>query len=127
MRGIVSYNGEDPLVVFGLRLTFLGVDRLSKEMKSLLHGGSLSSNDGDLELGVHQVDAEGWVLTATLVGAPYQCEIVLRTRSAGDALGPLEPFPNEPVPDQWYRVLSPTRTRWRLINVAIHTVAPVKL
>ena len=125
MRGIVSSSGADPLEAFALRLRFLGSERLTGEVSALLRGESVFSRDGDLEVAILQVGGPHWMITATLKGADYNCEIALATRTDGDGLGHFEPPPSEPVPEQWYQVLSPTEARWQLVNVAIHSVAPV--
>lgn len=124
--GIITSNGQDPLVEYGLRMALFGSEQLSGDLRRIFTGSVITSQDGVLELTTEPVPASPPLsmhkLSIRRPNAPYVADIFLRPAEATDRIPNRDARSSKPSPDQWGPRVSSSDTTWELFNCVIHSL-----
>lgn len=130
-RGIITRNGASPLVEWRTRLTWIGSDELSADVRRLLSGLPVVSEDGVLELSFFDDENSALHrLIARRPSAPYSVDIYLRALQPTDlVLVAQESRDNRdpmPSPTKWSKETSESQREFELFNCVLHSLSTRK-
>lgn len=117
-RGIRTDGDGDPLVVWQSRLQWFGSAQLTADLRGLLGGALVVSQDGALEISALALATPGLhEITVVRVGAPYIAKLHVSPWAGGQ-----DPDlrSSSPAPQQWQTVLSESEVRWEFFNCTFH-------
>lgn len=126
-RGIITIHGANPLVEWRARLIWIGSEELSADVRSLMSGDPVISEDGVLELSFQVWADPLYRLTARRPNAPYCVDIFLRALQTNDSVkvaqGSRDNRDPLPIPDQWMNDISEHRRVIELFNCVVHLLS----
>lgn len=116
--GIRTLEGDDPLVVWRMKVHSYADARTTSALKDLLSGRTVIATDGILEVSAQPIATpDAFRVSVRRPEAPFVAEFVM---SAWDSRAAPDPSSPLPTPDQWLTVLGDDRTQWELFNCTIH-------